>query len=62
MCFLVNRPPAAGEKFSGSIVIVKPPARRAPSELVAAAGPCAGPMNAGYFRRVGPAGPAVLAG
>jgi hypothetical protein len=25
MCFLVNRPPAAGEKFSGSIVIVKPP-------------------------------------
>ena len=31
MCFLVNRPPAAGEKISGLIVIVKP--HRAPSEL-----------------------------
>jgi hypothetical protein len=51
LCFLVNSPPAAGEKISGSI---KPPGTIRRSELAAAAGP----MNAGYFRRAGPEAPA----
>jgi hypothetical protein len=55
MCFLVNSPPAAGEKISGSMSHRQAAWHHPTSSELAAA---AGPMNAGYFRRAGPEAPA----